>query len=45
VSDLHEDITPSESTRDRLIAIMRRKLGERGYTGAALEANLEEILS
>lgn len=35
----------SPPTRERFMAIVRRKLGERGYTGAALEAKLQEIMS
>lgn len=32
-------------TRERFIAIVRRKLGERGYAGDGLEAKLQEIIA
>ena len=38
----YEDRLP---TRERFIAIARRKLGEQGYIGADLEAKLQEIIT
>lgn len=42
---LDDDAASPQQTRDRLLRIIRRKLGEHGYTSPALEAKLDEIVT
>jgi hypothetical protein len=40
-----DETSTDERTRERFMHILRRKLGERGYSGEQLEAKLNEITS
>lgn len=43
--DHKNQVVTDEPTRERFMRILRRKLGERGYSGEQLEAKFKEITS